>query len=160
MKQKFNSIKEFHKAFKRFIWSDMLVLNIIPDHGWIDGGCRSLMKALALWLGQENIAYYQLVKGKEETHSEHALVKIGDYFIDGDGISTYYALYKRWRRLEKFPSIYIRPFNPENEPALLINGKLEPPYYIKDDSIQLLVKALESSFDKKNVIELLLKNSK
>lgn len=145
--------KEFHKAFKEFLWEDDK-LALLSGCGWNDGGCRSLMRALNQWLGSDQVKTYQIVKSHNEVHSEHALIKVGEYFVDGDGVSTHDELYTRWIDEEGLPSVIVRPFEPELEPNSLSG---EEPYYINDNKNQQLIKLLNETFNKENVLEILLK---
>lgn len=156
MKNIYENRKTFNKAFKKFIWQDHL-LNLLPGCGWNDGGCRSLMKAFQIWLASENLQTYQIVQRKEDLHSEHALIHLGVCFIDGEGLSTYQALYKRWRYTESFPSVYIRRFNPDTEPPYINNANtiIEEPFYMDLISIDRLVKELDDSFDKQALMDLM-----
>lgn len=147
----YQSRSTFNKAFLNFIWQERLV-NLLEGCGWNDGGCRSLMKANLLWLAGEDVKTYQIVRSKERLHSDHAFVKIGSYYLDGNGFATHKRLYQRWRYEEGLPSVFIRPFNPETEPEW--NG--EEPFYVAKRSIELIAGALEERFDRKKVIELII----
>ena len=142
------------EELKDFLFSNE-VISLLPHCGWLDGGCRSLMKALQLWLGEENAQPFQLVKDITQEHSEHALVKVGKYFIDGDGISTYTEVYTRWFIEEGFSKVFIKPFNPTTEPPHITSSNVEEPYYIEDESINKLVTLLDNHFQKELLLQLL-----
>lgn len=150
----FSDERVLHTAFIDFLWTNEM-MSLLPGFGWNDGGCRSLMRALKEWLDSPFLKTYQIVKYENEEHSEHALIRIGEYFIDGDGVSTYDQLYERWLYEEDLPSVIIRPFEPETEPSS-IGG--EEPYYIDYTEHKKLMNKLEEKFDKRNIIELLLGN--
>ncbi|GAF21050.1 hypothetical protein JCM19047_720 [Bacillus sp. JCM 19047] len=114
------------------------------------------MKAFLLWFDSNQAVPYQIVITPGQYHAEHAFVRIGDWFLDGDGVSTFDAMVDRWRYEEGLPCVFVRKFNPETEPDDC-NG--EHPLYISDKSIQKLVQILDSQFDKETILELL-KNSK
>lgn len=154
MQINYESKRSFNLAFKEFIWQDHLV-ELLHGCGWLDGGCRSLMKAIQLWLDNELVKPYQIVKVREHTHSEHALIRLGNCYIDGDGISTYNGLYQRWRRVERFPHVYIRPFNPLEEPANDRTNPPEEPFYIEEASIKKIAKELDRYFDKEALVQLM-----
>lgn len=145
-----HSINQFSNRLKKFLYQEH-IFNVLPEIGWLDGGCRSLMKVLQLWLG-EHVETYQIVKQLDQQHSEHALVRVGEYFIDGDGVSTLEELIRRWYEEEGFSNVIIRPFNPLTEPVH-ING--EEPFYIEEDVIVYLVSELDKYFSKENVLELM-----
>ncbi|MCA1064631.1 hypothetical protein QTG56_23780 (plasmid) [Rossellomorea sp. AcN35-11] len=153
-----NTIKELHENLKIFLYrKDVFELLEEAGCGWLDGGCRSLMKAIALWLGEEHITYYQIVKHPNDNHSEHALIKVGNFFLDGDGISTYDEMLHRWLTEElvgiRNGILYIQMFNPGTEPPHKPTG--EKPFYIEEDKILLLSAKLEETFDKENVLKTL-----
>lgn len=146
----YQSRSTFNKAFLSFIWQEKLV-DLLEGCGWSDGGCRSLMKANLLWLAGEDVKTYQIVRTRERLDSDHAFVKVGNYYLDGCGISTHKRLYQRWRYEEGLSRVFIRPFNPETEPDW--NG--EGPFYVATESIKLIAGALEEAFDKKKVVALM-----
>lgn len=145
------NITDVSYRLKHVLWSDE-ALALIPDFGWTDGGCRSLMKAFLLWLGPNELRPYQIVKTHEQHHSEHAFVQVGRWFLDGDGVSGFYEMQYRWRFEEGFSDVIIRPFNPEDEPDH-VNG--DQPFYIEDDRIHALVRLLDRHFDKSEVLGIL-----
>lgn len=145
------NINDFSYKLKNALWSDA-ALALIPDFGWNDGGCRSLMKAFILWFGAEYVRTYQIVKTSEQFHSEHVFVRVGDWFLDGDGVSGFNEIKNRWLFEEGLPSVIIREFEPETEPVH-INGDV--PLYISEDRIEALVRLLDERFDKQEVLQLL-----
>lgn len=153
MNRSYTSIKRFNKALQRFLYTGR-VIRLLPYCGWTSGGCRSLMKAMITWLSKDNVLTYQIVKNHEDNHSEHAFVKAGNFFIDGDGISTNDELIHRWLYEEGLSSVVIREFNYITEP---IHKNGEKPYYISEESINTLAKLLDERFNKQNVFSLCLK---
>lgn len=144
-------LKTFSKELRDFLWTDE-VLKLIPDFGWNDGGCRSLMAANRLWLGTDNTEPYQIVKTKHQEHSEHALVRVGQWFLDGEGVWERSQLIQHWIEEEGMPGTsYLRPFEPSTEP--LYEGEI--PYYIPDTDIRKLAAMLEERFNKEEVLRLL-----
>ena len=83
--------------------------------GWVDGGCRSLMRALVLLLG-DAATPYQIVQSEDQRNSEHALVRVGDWYLDGDGVSSETELIRRWYEDEELDRVVLRPFDPDQEP--------------------------------------------
>lgn len=145
------NITDLNYRLKQVLWSDE-ALALIPDFGWNDGGCRSLMKAFILWLGRDELRTYQIVKKPEQHHSEHAFVQVGRWFLDGDGVSGFAQMEHRWRFEERLSGVIIREFDPDTEPDH-VNG--DQPFYIEDDRIEILVQLLDQHFDKSELIELL-----
>lgn len=143
---------QLNQQLKDVLWADE-VLALLIDVGWNDGGCRSLMKAFLIWFDSEMVMPYQIVKSPEERHSEHVVVRIGQVFLDGDGISTESELIDRWKYEERLGNVFLREFDPLNEPAHR-NG--EKPYYVSDSSIQQIVEYLDKYLSKKKIFECLL----
>nr|WP_040109381.1 hypothetical protein [Jeotgalibacillus malaysiensis] len=145
------NVTDLRYQLKKLLWSDELLL-ILEDVGWNDGGCRSLMKAFQIWFDSEDVKTYQIVKDSSQWHSEHAFIKIGDWFVDGDGVSSYAQMEYRWLYEEHLPTVIIRDFDPNTEPDL--NG--EKPYYVSDEKIHQIVRHLDATFHKENILNLLL----
>lgn len=145
------NITDLNYRLKRVLWSDE-ALALLPECGWNDGGCRSLMKAFSLWFGRDELRTYQIVKIEEQKHSEHAFVQVGNWFLDGDGVSGLYKMEHRWLFEERLPGVIIREFDPDTEPDH-VNG--DQPFYIEDDRIHALVQLLDRHFDKNEVLETL-----
>lgn len=146
------NLNSFHYLLKKFLWSNE-VLELIPDFGWNDGGCRSLMKAFQLWFDSDEVKTYQLVKKEDRFHSEHAFIKIGNFYLDGNGVSSHDQMEYTWLIEEGFPNVFIRQFDPENEPDN-VNG--DKPFYIDEERINKLVSLLDVNFNKEEVFNLLI----
>ena len=143
---------KLNQQLKDVLWTDE-VLTLLIDVGWNDGGCRSLMKSFLFWFDSEMVIPYQIVKSPDERHSEHVLVRIGQVFLDGDGVSTESELIDRWKYEERLGNVVLREFDPSREPAHK-NG--EQPYYVSDSSIQQIVEYLEKKLNKDEILECLL----
>lgn len=150
------NIVDFSYRLKNVLWSDE-TLALIPDFGWNDGGCRSLMRAFIIWFDSEELRTYQIVTSPDHYHSEHAFVRIGDWFLDGDGVSGFDEMEHRWLFEEGFPSVIIREFDPDTEPVH-VNG--DEPSYIAEERIGELVRLLNAHFHRDEILELLLKSVK
>lgn len=149
------TIHKFNVDFYEFLYTKK-VFKLLPSCGWLDGGCRSLMKALILWLGEENLTTYQIVRNKNDIHSDHALIKIQDCYIDAEGISTYSQLFNRWKECEyhgKYTPI-IRPYDFVDEP---LDKTGEAPFYISDKNILKLKELIEEEFNKDEILSLIKK---
>jgi len=145
----YSSIQSTSKALKRFLLQDS-TLSLLPDCGWLDGGCRSLMKAFMLCFDFD-VEPYMIVQDPNHLHAEHALIKIGDYFLDGDGVSTEEQLIYKWKNDIGLAQVFLKPFNPLQEPS----SETEEPYYIHDESIHELARALDHTFDQDCLQQLL-----
>lgn len=144
-------LEDFSYFFKKRLWTKEL-MHALPGCGWNDGGCRSLMKALTIWLDSPyDVETHQIVKDESDIHSQHTLVCINGWYLDGDGVSTYEDLKHRWEIEEGLRSVIIRPFSPEDEPA---NRNEDEPFYLEDEEIKDIVKKLDAAFDKEHVLEL------
>lgn len=145
------TLEDFSYYFKKRLWTDEL-MQALPGCGWNDGGCRSLMKALTIWFDNPyNVVPHQIVKDASDTHSQHTVVCINGWYLDGDGVSSYELLKHRWEKEEGLRSIVIRPFSPENEE---VDRNGEEPFYIEDEEIKDIVKKLEAAFDKEDILAL------
>lgn len=144
-------VQAFSKEFYDFLWTDKM-LAFLPGCGWNDGGCRSLMHAVLMWLPKSDlIEPYEIVKNPKHVVAEHAFVKVGNWFIDGDGVSTKEQLRKRWIEEEGFPSyLIIRPYDYESEPSD------EDAYCLTHPELQELAALLQERFDGKEILSLLL----
>lgn len=82
--------------------------------GPFDGGCMVYARALQKIYGGE---LYALV-GRDATHPEsepvvqHAVVKVGDKFLDAEGVSSEDELRNRWQRDELVDVTALRPLEP------------------------------------------------
>jgi hypothetical protein len=150
-----SSLKLFSRAFHNFLYTQK-PLALLPGCGWNERGCRSLMSALLIWFGPDLTKPVYITKREEDRHAEHALIQIGCYYIDGDGVSSHRQLVKRWLSVERLPSVIVRPFNTAEEPN---HHSGEETYYIDEQNIEKLVKLIDSRFNKENVLQLLGKNS-
>ncbi|MCA1012805.1 hypothetical protein [Halobacillus halophilus] len=144
-------IADFSYQLKNVLWSEE-ALSLIPDFGWNDGGCRSLMKAFMIWFGSDSLRTYQIVKEPDQFHSEHAFVRLGDWFLDGDGVSGLLEMKHRWLYEEGFSAVIIREFDPETEPN---HSNGEEPHYIHPALIRKLVQILDKHFHHQEVYALL-----
>lgn len=148
------AIHQLSDKLYSFLWANEVLsettpkINDIIICGWNDGGCRSLMKAIKLWLG-DAAKPYQMVTDENIHHSNHALCKVGSYFIDGYGIHNENEKKKIWKEEEGLDPIILRPFDFLDEPD--DNG--EEPFYYEEKFIQNLVDLLDQSFKKEDVIK-------
>lgn len=79
--------------------------------GPLDGGCYSMAAALQRVFGTGQL--YTLVGNGI---AQHVLLKMGNYYLDADGISTEKALIVRWIKFEGLKTPYLRPFHPFDVP--------------------------------------------
>lgn len=107
--------------------------------GWLDGGCRSLMRALMSLLGDAAVPY-QVVRSPEQKHSEHVLVRVGHWYLDGDGVSSEEELVRRWHEDEGFGTVVLRRFDPDREPPDE-NGR--PGFLLNDEKVGRLARLID-----------------
>ena len=96
------------RAFKVFIWEPAqfsLLAKAKVDGGWNDGGCAILAEAVMAWLVPHEKRY--VVFGRDAV--QHALVRVGDWYIDGDGLSRRSTILKRWRWTERVADAGLLP---------------------------------------------------
>lgn len=143
-------LKKFHDEFYEFIWSQEVV-KLVPKMGWHDGGCRTLMSAIRMWLGRNETKVYQVVKNPEELHSEHVLVKVGNWFLDGYGVSKYDDIINTFVIAEGFARPVLREFDPSYEPMYQQRKNYYAPSYV----IWTLANLLQERFDASATLRIL-----
>jgi hypothetical protein len=104
---------ELSRRLKAVLWTDT-ALALLPDCGWIDGGCAILALALQRlgevgdltgvwqvgpWHG--NFCFPTL---------QHVVLQVGPYYLDGDGVSAGKVLLDRWRKRERLQGAYLEAF--------------------------------------------------
>jgi hypothetical protein len=143
-----NSVDDFTRLFKATIQSNEGYA-LLPGCGWLDGGCRSLMKAVVRWLGKDVTETWALRFSKKSKAIEHALVKVGNFFIDGDGASDLETFIKRWIYEEHAPGVILDRYDFDREPAENV------PFYISDAGIDTLVAMISKNIDKNDALAIL-----
>lgn len=84
---------------------------------WVSGGCFLLAKVLIkLYPEAKLVVLMGLTKEQESLHLEalpqHALIQMGNQFVDGDGISSEKSLIQRWKKYEGMVGrCWVEPFN-------------------------------------------------
>jgi len=76
------------------------------DCGWTDGGCLVLAKALRLWLGCGKVSGVW-----EGSIQHHAVLSVGQWIIDGDGISAKRGFARLWGKREGYVNARLGDFN-------------------------------------------------
>lgn len=109
---------------------------------WSDGGCRTLLRATTIWLGEDNVRpvgfftpadYWR--KDSDPEYACHVGARVaGRFFLDGDGIRAWddahgHGCWPEW--------LVLRGFDPETE-----HGYLEDPSTVKRDTLDDLVTLL------------------
>ena len=91
-------MRKFGQALKRAIWRpENVALLDHHEHGtWVCGGCLMLARAVSRMVPGARIASLT----SDGKHIGHAVVRVGDWVLDGDGASTPKEFEKRWRDLE------------------------------------------------------------
>jgi hypothetical protein len=85
------------RSLHRLLYSKTVFALLDPYRcGWLDGGCLIAADAIGIWLGVPGRA--ALVNGTDR--AQHAFILVGDWCLDGDGISSRGAFLRRWRELE------------------------------------------------------------
>ncbi len=85
-------IREFGQALVAWLYNHRGALGLIndpdaeEDYGdWTSGVCFPLARALEGWIGPTAELVFAVLR---DGNPEHALVRIGDMYIDGDGAHT------------------------------------------------------------------------
>lgn len=99
---------------KRKVIRNNVLYKIFNDQiqaGPLDGGCWAMAVALQKIFGTGKM--YTLVGNGIP---QHVVLKMGNYYLDADGISTEKALIARWMKYEHLETPYLRPFHPFDIP--------------------------------------------
>ena len=82
-------------------------------YGWCDGGCGILATAIHRWVGTGSLTSLlgSYLGGSGREAVQHILLRIGDLYIDGDGISTEGELVSRWHDKELVAVTGLIPFD-------------------------------------------------
>jgi hypothetical protein len=101
---------------------------------WTDGGCLVLAKALCLWLGEGKVA--GIWEGRIQ---HHAVLSIGRWIVDGDGVADSGSFLKLWSEREGYVGTKLADFD------FQVAGE----QYVKEDCglEREVVSLLDSKFD-------------
>jgi hypothetical protein len=77
----------------------------LEESSWTAGGCWILAKIISAKTKGQLIGVY----AGQILH--HVVVKLGDMYIDADGVSTEHGLLKRWREEEHLRAPYLGAFD-------------------------------------------------
>jgi hypothetical protein len=93
----------FGRALARLCRSDAM-LEPMPDHGFMDGGCLSLALAIRMWLGEDVVGIRFAGRPGRLDHAV-AEIAIGGraYILDADGLGTWDDVREKLRILESCP---------------------------------------------------------
>lgn len=90
---------------------------------WVAGGCYLLAKTLMQLVPNAKLVVLMGLTKEQaqqltEARPNHVLVKVGNYLVDGDGMSSEASLFKRWIKYEGLiGKCWIEPFNPNKHKA-------------------------------------------
>lgn len=104
--------KQLSKELHEFLYTEK-PLEILDDvlHwccGWCDGGCLILAKALQQWLREPT--KLMLIIDDQEI-AQHAVTQVGQYYLDGDGVSSERELLNTWKEQEHIKSAELVPYS-------------------------------------------------
>lgn len=81
----------FGEDLCQFLW-DEKQLELLPDYGWLDGGCLILSAALYTWSGGQLTPRAWVFSGKDGLVVDHwvatVIIDCIEIVIDGDGVGT------------------------------------------------------------------------
>jgi hypothetical protein len=96
------------RRMKSILWTDA-TLALLPGYGWNDGGCAILALALLKYFGVGQLV--GVWSGRDWPLSgsvlEHVVLKVGNVYLDGEGVSTEAALLERWRVKERVKNLHL-----------------------------------------------------
>jgi hypothetical protein len=95
-------------ALRELLYEDS-ALRWLPDgaSSWCQGGCLVLALALSALVDGEMLVV------ASRRGPEHVVVRLGDVYLDGDGISTEEELLHRWRTEERVSDAFLDRFRLE-----------------------------------------------
>lgn len=101
----------------------------IDEYGmWDSGGCWTLAQALHDWIGPRTSMHWVVgwdpQKGYYGPVPQHVVLKIGNFYIDGNGIYTARELLDWWRDVENFKSLSLKPFSSEEAARLSVHCQM------------------------------------
>lgn len=103
---------QFHNAFKKFIRRPEIFALQGCEGDWLAGGCWKLAHAIWLWLGDDNVELWAL--SDKNQGIQHIVAKLGDYYLDGDGLADETEIIHRfiadWPFSFEEENLYLEPF--------------------------------------------------
>lgn len=134
--------RKLSRQLHRFLYSERrFVCYLDEDQGsWTSGSCWRLAGAFRLWARAGGTRVQQVAIWNDRGRAEHVLVRSGDCYLDGDGISTLDEIVHRWDTLE---GVSVRAVSPVTDRWLRDN---HPDYLEPDESMQTLVAELQERF--------------
>lgn len=118
------SVRRLSRAFRAFLESDRNRALVEPFGGWGDGGDLILADAVVMWLAAPppHVEPVVLAEIPElRVVFRHALVSVGRWLVDADGVSSRPTLKRRWREVEGLV-VPIVLADPDRQIALQIDG--------------------------------------
>jgi hypothetical protein len=120
-------------ALKKFA-VDLIWYLYSPDKGgqvdeygmWDSGGCWTLAQALHDWLGPKTSLHWVVGWDPKKGYGpspQHVVLKIGNFYVDGNGVYTANELLEWWRDIELYKKLSMRPFDSEEAGGLSIHCK-------------------------------------
>ena len=114
-------------GLKKFVNSDrsyeILDASKAKDSTWLAGGCKILADAIESSVGGDQVVLYRA----GNNHIQHYAVRIGDMYLDGDGVSTRRALLDRWKKAEGIPDVRIAKSSEAKSLGLIEKGIVSDP---------------------------------
>ena len=107
---------DLNRALRRLL-GGTAAYALLPDDyvSWFAGGCRILAEAMCHWLDLDESALWAV--GTSGVPVQHVVVRVGTYFLDGDGISFAETLLRRWRRREGLQGAWLHPLGDTTPPV-------------------------------------------
>ena len=129
-------MKAFGQKLHEFFYSPEVFV-ILGDayDSWVAGGCWIAAEALKRWM-RPHAELWAIHDAANIL--QHVVVRLGDCFLDGDGVSTRRELLKRWVEQEGVVEPKLKPFSEQQADAF---GLVCPA-----DLAEQVTKALEGAF--------------
>jgi len=99
----------------------------IDEYGmWDMGGCWLLTQALHEWMGPRSSLKWVIGRDlhkDDSTLPQHVILKVGDFYIDGNGLYTKEELIEFFEE-DDFVQVSVKPFDPEEASELSVHCDL------------------------------------
>jgi hypothetical protein len=109
-------LRKFAAEFLRYLYDPEGGAKVEEYGMWDSGGCWTLAQALHDWIGPSSSMHWVVGRDplKEESLEplpQHVVLKIGDFYLDGNGLYAKDELMGWWRDLEKFTDLSMKHFS-------------------------------------------------
>jgi|ERR1035437_910768 hypothetical protein len=141
-----NTWRILWKFFKK-VQREAEEFKVYDSQIWTCGPCACLAKALCTWIGKD-VSIYALCQKNESSEAFHLLVRVGDFYLDGDGVSSSEEIFKRWSK-NLVEDLTLVPFENHMWPQDFYSARYEELHVIRP-----LIKMMERGLDRSSFMQL------